>query len=81
MRIFRCDICGKAFDPCYRIPNKIIFMEDSSDPQFRDAEPSVWEKAKMPQPLTPGQYRAEYHICQNCFESIGDLLNKLADSK
>ena len=81
MRIFRCDVCAKAFDPIGFIPNKIIFLEDSSDPRFRDGEPSQWEKAEMPQPLTPGQYRAEYHICLNCFESIRDLLNKLSDQK
>ena len=81
MRIFRCDVCAKAFDPIDFIPNKIIFLEDSSDPRFRDGELSQWEKAKMPQPLTPGQYRAEYHICLNCFESIRDLLNKLSDQK
>lgn len=81
MRIFRCDICAMAFDPQSFVPNKIFFLEDSSDPRFRDGEPSQWEKTKMPQPLTPGQYRAEYHICPNCFESIKDLLNKLADSK
>lgn len=81
MRIFRCDVCATAFNPCSSVPNKIIFLEDSSDPRFRDGEISMWEKAKMPQPLTPGQYRAEYHICPNCFGSIRDLLNKLADSK
>ncbi len=81
MRIFRCDICAMAFDPRDFVPNKIIFLEDSSDPRFRDGEISMWEKAKMPQPLTPGQYRTEYHICPNCFENIRDLLNKLEDSK
>lgn len=81
MRIFRCDICAKAFDPRDFVPNKIIFIEDSSDPRFRDGEPSQWDKAEMPQPLTPGQYRAEYHICPNCFGSIRDLLNRLSDQK
>ena len=81
MRIFRCDVCAIAFDPCSSVPNKIIFLEDSSDPRFRDGEISLWEKANMPQPLTPGQYRAEYHICPHCFENIRDLLNKLEDSK
>lgn len=81
MRIFRCDICAKAFDPRDFVPNKIIFIEDSSDPRFGDVEPSQWDKAETPQPLTPGQYRAEYHICPNCFGSIRDILNRLSDQK
>ena len=81
MRIFRCDICTMPFDPRDFVPNKIFFLEDSSDPRFRDGEPSQWDKAEMPQPLTPGQYRTEYHICPDCFGSIRDLLNKLSDQK
>lgn len=81
MRIFRCDICAKAFDPRDFVPNRIIFLEDPSDPRFGDGEPTQWEENEMPQPLAPEISRAEYHICQNCFESIRDLLNKLSDSK
>lgn len=83
MRIFRCDICAMAFDPCGLAPNKMVFIEDSSDPRFRDGEISMCEKMKLPQPLTPGMHRAEYHICPNCFGSIRDLLNwnKLSNQK
>ena len=81
MRIFRCDICAMAFDPCDLAPNQIIFIEEPIDLRFKDREASMWEKIKLPQPLTPGICRAEYHICQFCFDSIRDLLNKLSDQK
>ena len=81
MRVFRCDICAKAFDPRDFIPNQIVFIEDPIDPRFGDREPSSWEKAELPQPLTLEQYKAEYHICPDFFESIRDLLNKLSDQK
>ena len=81
MRVFRCDICAKAFDPRDFIPNQIVFIEDLIDPRFGDREISMWEETNLPQPLAPGMSRAEYHICSNCFESIRDLLNKLSDQK